>query len=74
MYGGLLTSERHGVGEEICLGRVTRHRIGIQLCNLSLVRAKTQLSRHVTVDSHLGFLQLNIKIFVDRYIPQLFYV
>lgn len=35
---GLLASERHGVCEDTCLGRVTRPRIGIQLCELSLKR------------------------------------
>lgn len=58
-------SERHGVGEDICLGRVPRPRTGIQLCDPTLERAKTQLSRCATVESHLGFLKFNIKVFLD---------
>lgn len=68
---GLLASERHGVGEDICLGRVTRPRTGIQLCELSSESEKTELSRCVTVESHLGFLKSNITIFVDWHIPHL---
>lgn len=71
LYRGLLASERHGVGGDICLGSVSRPRTGIQLCEQSWKRAKTELSRFVTVESHLGFLKFSIKIFLDWDIPHL---
>lgn len=63
LYRHLLASGSHGVGDFICLGRVTRPRTEIQLCELSLERAKTELPRCVTVERHLGFLKLTLGYF-----------